>query len=54
MKTISGILSSVLIIGLPMLFAINGYGLATWQYWTVLGGVFFANILGMLRMVDDE
>ena len=54
MKTMSRTLSYVLMIGLPMLFAINGYGLDTWQYWTVLGGVFFANILGMLRMVDDE
>ena len=54
MKTTGRILSSLLIIGLPTLFAANGYGLATWEYWAVLGGVFFANIFGMLKMVDDE
>ena len=54
MKTIGRILSSLLTIGLPTLFAVNGYGLDTWEYWAVLGGVFFANVFGMLRMVDDE
>lgn len=54
MKTVGRIFSSLLTFGLPTLFAVNGYGLATWEYWAVLGGVFFANVFGMLRMVDDE
>lgn len=54
MKIVGNIFSSLLIFGLPILFAVNGYGFDTWEYWAVLGGVFFANILGMLRMVDDK
>ena len=46
------ILSTLLIIGLPVLFSCNGYGLDTWQYWAVFLGIFFSHILGMLRMVD--
>jgi hypothetical protein len=53
-RIIGNTISSILIFGLPILFAANGYGLDTWEYWAVLGGVFFANVFGMLRMVDDE
>ena len=48
------ILSMALIIGFPLLFSINGYGIDTWQYWAVLSGIFVSHILGMLRMVDFE
>jgi hypothetical protein len=53
-RIIGNTISSILIFGLPILFATNGYGLATWEYWAVLGGVFFSNVFGMLRMVDFE
>ena len=52
MKTICSILSSLLIFGLPVLFAANGYGIDTWEYWGVLSGVSFANILGIFRGKD--
>lgn len=53
-RIIGNTISSILIFGLPILFAANGYGLATWEYWAVLSGVFFSNVFGMLRMVDFE
>jgi hypothetical protein len=53
-NSICKILYTLLIVGLPLIFAINGYGLGTWQWWAVLFGIFVSHILGMLRMEDFE
>ena len=54
MKIISEVLYVILIIVLPMIFSLNGFGIDTWQWWTLLLGIFVAYVIGMLRMVDDE
>ena len=48
------ILYSLLIIVMPLIFSINGLGITTWQWWTLFGSIFFAYIIGMLRMMDFE
>ena len=41
----------ILITGFPLIFTINGFGVKTWQWWTLTLGIFLAYIIGMARMV---
>ena len=54
MNIICQVLYSILIIVLPMIFSLNGFGIDTWQWWTLFLGILAAYIIGMLRMVDFE
>ena len=36
------------------IFAINGFGVDTWQWWAQLLGMWIAHFIGSLRAVDFE
>jgi hypothetical protein len=49
---ICNILYLILIVGIPALFSLNGFGIDTWQWWAVLLSIFISNLLGLLKMAD--
>lgn len=51
-NTIYNILYFILIIGLPLVFTMNGLGVTTWQWWTLTLGMCVCYVLGMLTIYD--
>lgn len=48
------ILYFIVLMGVSILFTINGLGIDTWQWWAQFSGIFVAHLIDMLRMVDFE
>ena len=44
----------ILIIVLPKIFAMNGLGVDTWQWWALTLGIFISNIVGFIEGRKDE
>ena len=44
----------VLIVCLPMIFAIDGLGLNTWQWWALSVGLIASNIVGYIEGLNDN
>ena len=49
---VCNILYFMAMVGLPLTFSVSGLGIDTWQWWTLLTGMFTCHILGVLKMVD--
>jgi hypothetical protein len=53
MKTsIISIIYFIIQAGLPVLFSANGFGVTTWQWWTLSIGIFLSYILGVIKGAD--
>ena len=51
-NAICSILYLILIIVVPGIFSINGFGIDTWQWWTVSVSIFMAYLIGAIGTPD--
>ena len=46
---ICDVILAILIIVLPLIFALNGLGVDTWQWWALSVGILVSNIIGFIE-----
>lgn len=51
-NSICTIIYFIISIGLPMLFAANGFGITSWQWWCLEFGIFTSYIIGVIKGMD--
>lgn len=51
---ICNIIYAIIIIGIPMLFTLNGLDITTWQWWALFGSICVAHVVGIIKGMDEQ
>ena len=53
-NVICTILYFILIIGVPVFFTLNGFGVTTWQWWAVTSSILVSYNIGVIRGMNFD